>query len=114
MMTRCWTQLLRYNALLCLVCVCVLCLNAHLPLPSLSLPLSPSLYFTTTNTHPQVCFVCDHFGNQTNLQRVREELEAMSDYDLHQICIMYESVGKLGPYKLPGKIHWAGTFYNKI
>ena len=77
------------------------------PPPSISLQPTPTpLTNTNTLTHPQVCFVCDHFGNQTNLQRVREELEAMSDYDLHQICIMYESVGKLGPYKLPGKIHW--------
>jgi hypothetical protein len=57
----------------------------------------------------------DHFGNKTTLQRVREELQSMSDYDLHQICIMYEDSGaKLGQYKLPNEVLYDSPKMQKL
>ena len=36
-----------------------------------------------------VTHIREHFGNQCDLQRVREELAEFSDYDLHELCMEY-------------------------
>jgi SNF2 family DNA or RNA helicase len=36
-----------------------------------------------------------HFGNQCDYQRVRDEIEGMSDFDIHQLCLEYEALNSL-------------------
>ena len=38
-----------------------------------------------------VAFSAGHFGNQCDLDRVKEEIETFSDFDIHQLCLMYPS-----------------------
>jgi hypothetical protein len=35
-----------------------------------------------------------HFGNQCDYKRARDEVERLSDFDLHQICLEYPSLEK--------------------
>lgn len=42
----------------------------------------------------QAAYHNEHFGNQCDYQRVRDEIEKMSDYDLHLICLEYPSLLK--------------------
>lgn len=48
----------------------------------------------------QVTYACDHFGNSQTCRYdlVRKEIDAMSDFDLHHICLQYP--GSLGKYVL--------------
>jgi hypothetical protein len=42
-----------------------------------------------------VCFARGHFGTTCTVERVLEELENMSDFDVHQICVEYgDAIGK--------------------
>jgi SNF2 family DNA or RNA helicase len=36
-----------------------------------------------------------HFGNQCDYQRVRDEIDNMSDFDIHQLCLEYEALRSL-------------------
>jgi SWI/SNF-related matrix-associated actin-dependent regulator 1 of chromatin subfamily A len=36
-----------------------------------------------------------HFGNQCDYQRVRDEIDGMSDFDIHQLCLEYEALNSL-------------------
>lgn len=57
------------------------------------------------------CFVQEHFGRSATLQRVREELVTLSDYDLHQICCTYSALSK---YLLPGEVLYDSSKLQKI
>ena len=50
------------------------------------------------NKIANVSHIYQHFGNQCDLQRVRAELDKLSDFDLHQICMEYKD--SLGQYEL--------------
>ena len=51
------------------------------------------------NKIANVSHIYQHFGNQCDFQRVRAELDKLSDFDLHQICMEYRD--SLGKYELP-------------
>ena len=46
----------------------------------------------------QVCYSEGRFGRQCDYQRVRDEIDKFSDFDLHQLCIEYSS--QLGRHQL--------------
>ena len=46
----------------------------------------------------QVCYSEGRFGRQCDYQRVRDEIDKFSDFDLHQLCIEYPS--QLGHHQL--------------
>ncbi|CAI5736940.1 unnamed protein product [Hyaloperonospora brassicae] len=41
------------------------------------------------------------FGNQCSSSRVRQELESYSDFELHDLCVQYESIDELRQLQLP-------------
>uniref|UniRef100_M4C517 ATP-dependent helicase n=1 Tax=Hyaloperonospora arabidopsidis (strain Emoy2) TaxID=559515 RepID=M4C517_HYAAE len=41
------------------------------------------------------------FGNQCSMSRVRQELESYSDFELHDLCVQYESIDELRKLQLP-------------
>lgn len=45
-----------------------------------------------------VAFSAGHFGVQCDLERVKGEIETFSDFDIHQLCLMYPSA--LGQFQL--------------
>jgi SWI/SNF-related matrix-associated actin-dependent regulator 1 of chromatin subfamily A len=51
------------------------------------------------NKIANVSHIYQYFGNQCDLQRVRSELDLLSDFDIHQICMEYKD--SLGQYELP-------------
>jgi SWI/SNF-related matrix-associated actin-dependent regulator 1 of chromatin subfamily A len=49
-----------------------------------------------------VAYASGHFGDQCDLARVKAEIETFSDFDIHQLCLTYESA--LGCYQLEASI----------
>jgi SWI/SNF-related matrix-associated actin-dependent regulator of chromatin subfamily A containing DEAD/H box 1 len=65
-----------------------------------------------------VAYAEQHFGNQCDYQRVRDELDLMSDYDLHLMCLMYTPLNNLQLdasvlYDSP-KMEWMRTMLPKL
>jgi SWI/SNF-related matrix-associated actin-dependent regulator 1 of chromatin subfamily A len=54
------------------------------------------------NKIAEVSHAMEHFGNQCDLRRVREELDKFSDYDLHQLCMEYPAY--LSEYIVPAEM----------
>lgn len=49
----------------------------------------------------QVAFAEEHFGNQCDVKRVKDELDLFSDFELHRICMDYSHY--LGELELPAE-----------
>lgn len=43
-----------------------------------------------------------HFGDQCDLKRVRDEIESMSDFDIHLLCLEYPE--SLAGYELDASV----------
>jgi SWI/SNF-related matrix-associated actin-dependent regulator 1 of chromatin subfamily A len=42
-----------------------------------------------------IAYSAGHFGNQCDFQRVRDEIESLSDFDIHQLCLEYGPLNSL-------------------
>ncbi len=57
-----------------------------------------------------ITYSVGHFGNQCDFQRVQDEINTFSDFDIHQLCLEYDALNSLQLtedvlYDSP-KMHW--------